>query len=314
MTIFNYSIPIEIIYVLAIIFAVLILSSTIFWILSKGKRSAFYKELVIRTNSWWYMTFGIAIVITAPSIVGTILIAYVSFVALREMLSIGRFRSADRTAMFVAYFAIPVQYYLAYNNYYHQFLYFIPLVMFIGLPVVLVMTGKTTLIGRSMSTIPTMLMLTVYILSHMVLLFNMDIPNFSAGAGGLILFLIMLTAFNDVFQFTWGKMLGGRKILPNISPNKTWTGFVGGVLTTAILGYLMRFLTPLLGYQAFLIGLAIGIMGFLGDSLISAIKRDLEIKDTDDIIPGHGGSMDRLDSILITTPVFYHLLNYFIEH
>lgn len=314
MTIFNYFIPIEIIYVLATVFSVLILSSIIFSIFSKGKKSAFFKELVIRTKSWWYMVFGIAIVITAPPIVGTILIAYVSFVALRETLSIGRLRSADRTALFVAYFAIPIQYYLAYNDYYHQFLYFIPLVMFIGLPVVLVMTGKTSLIGSSMSTIPTILMLTVYTLSHMVLLFNMNIPNFTAGAGGLILFLIMLTAFNDVFQFTWGKILGKRKILPTISPNKTWAGFVGGVLTTAVLGYLMRFLTPLLGYQAFLIGLAIGIMGFLGDSLISAIKRDLKIKDTDDIIPGHGGAMDRLDSIVLTTPVFYHLLSYFIEN
>ena len=63
--------------------------------------------------------------------------------------------------------------------------------------------------------------------------------------------------------------------------------------------------------EALLTGLAIGVMGFFGDSLISAIKRDLQLKDTDDLIPGHGGAMDRLDSIIITSPVYYHLLRFF---
>jgi len=313
MTIFNYNIPIEIIYVLAVIFGVLTFCSFFFWLFSKRKKSSFFKELITRTNSWWFMAIGIAVVITAPKIIGTLIIAYISFVALREMFSIGRFRDADRTALFIAYFAIPIQFYLAYYNFYHAFLYFIPLVMFIGLPFILVMTGKTKYIGRSMSTIPSLLILTVYMLSHMVLLFNIDIPDFTVGAGGLIIFLITLTAFNDVFQFTWGKLLGKRNILPNISPNKTWAGFIGGTLTTAALGYFLRFLTPLTGQEALLIALVIGLMGFVGDSIISAIKRDLQIKDTDDIIPGHGGAMDRLDSIVLTTPVFYHLLIYFIE-
>jgi phosphatidate cytidylyltransferase len=314
MNILGRDISIEIIYVLAIIFGVLIVCSVSFWAIARTRSTPLIKELIVRTRSWWYMAIGIAVVVTTPPIIGTVLIGYVSFVALREMLSIARFRTADRTAMFAAYFAIPVQFYLAYHLYYYQFLYFIPLIMFIGLPFILVMTGKTSMIGRSMSLIPTILLLTVYMISHIVLLFHVEVPGFDVGPGGLVIYLIMCTAFNDVFQFTWGKLLGKRKILPNVSPNKTWEGFIGGVLTTACLGYFLRFLTPLSGQEAFITGLAIGIMGFVGDSVVSAIKRDLEIKDTDDLIPGHGGAMDRLDSIVITAPVFYHFLRYFIEH
>lgn len=310
MKIFGYHIPIEIILVFAVIFSVLALCSFSFWVISKRRPSKLLNELATRTNSWWYIAIGITVMTTAPPIIGTILIGYVSFVALREMLSIVEFREVDRTALVVAYFAVPVQYYLAFNRYYAEFLYFIPLIMFIVLAVILVMTGKTNKIGRSMSLIPTILLLTVYTLSHIALLFKLEIPDFTLGAGGLILYLILLTAFNDVFQFIWGKLLGKRKILPNVSPNKTWEGFIGGVITTAFLGYLLRFLTPLAGLQALIMGLTIGIMGFIGDSMISAIKRDLGLKDTDDLIPGHGGAMDRLDSIIITAPIFYHTLTY----
>jgi phosphatidate cytidylyltransferase len=229
------------------------------------------------------------------------------------MLSISGYREDDRYALAASYLAIPLQYYLAYNMYYDQFQVFIPVFMFIGIALILVMTGKTYKVGRSMSLITSEILLTVYFLSHMALLFNVEIPNFSVGAGGLIIYLIMLTSFNDVFQFTWGKLLGKNKILPGVSPNKTWEGFIGGVLTTALLSYFIRILTPLTGIQSIVMGLAIAIFGFIGDSLISAVKRDLQIKDTDDLIPGHGGAMDRLDSIIITTPVFYHLLMFFIN-
>ena len=186
--------------------------------------------------------------------------------------------------------------------------------MFISVSVILVLTGETNRIGRSMAIIPTTLMLTVYMPSHMVLLYHVSVPGFTVGAGGLIIFLIMITAFNDIFQFTWGKLLGKRKILPKISPNKTWVGFIGGVFTSGVLGGALSFLTPLDYINCFYIGLSLSIIGFIGDSIISAVKRDLKIKDTDDLIPGHGGAMDRLDSIVLTTPTFYYLLIFFIEN
>lgn len=314
MDIFGYYIPIELLFILCAVFGVLIICSSIFGIISRKNKSDSISELVVRTNSWWKMAIGITVVATAPAIIGTIVLAYVVFVALREMLSIIPLRTADRTVLVASYIAIPIQFYLAYKNYYYLFQIFIPLVMFISVSVILVLTGETNRIGRSMAIIPTTLMLTVYMPSHMVLLFHVSVPGFTVGAGGLIIFLIMITAFNDIFQFTWGKLLGKRKILPRISPNKTWVGFIGGVFTSGVLGGALSFLTPLDYINCFYIGLSLSIIGFIGDSIISAVKRDLKIKDTDDLIPGHGGAMDRLDSIVLTTPTFYHLLIFFIEN
>ena len=314
MDIFGYYIPIELLIILCAVFGVLIICSSIFGIISRKNKSDSISELVVRTNSWWKMAIGITVVATAPAIIGTIVLAYVVFVALREMLSIIPLRTADRTVLVASYIAIPIQFYLAYKNYYYLFQIFIPLVMFISVSVILVLTGETNRIGRSMAIIPTTLMLTVYMPSHMVLLFHVSVPGFTVGAGGLIIFLIMITAFNDIFQFIWGKLLGKRKILPRISPNKTWVGFIGGVFTSGVLGGALSFLTPLDYINCFYIGLSLSIIGFIGDSIISAVKRDLKIKDTDDLIPGHGGAMDRLDSIVLTTPTFYHLLIFFIEN
>ena len=314
MDIFGYYIPIELIFILCAVFGVLIICSSIFGIISRKNKSDSISELVVRTNSWWKMAIGITVVATAPAIIGTIVLAYVVFVALREMLSIIPLRTADRTVLVASYIAIPIQFYLAYKNYYYLFQIFIPLVMFISVSVILVLTGETNRIGRSMAIIPTTLMLTVYMPSHMVLLFHVSVPGFTVGAGGLIIFLIMITAFNDIFQFIWGKLLGKRKILPRISPYKTWVGFIGGVFTSGVLGGALSFLTPLDYINCFYIGLSLSIIGFIGDSIISAVKRDLKIKDTDDLIPGHGGAMDRLDSIVLTTPTFYHLLLFFIEN
>ena len=244
MDIFGYYIPIELIFILCAVFGVLIICSSIFGIISRKNKSDSISELVVRTNSWWKMAIGITVVATAPAIIGTIVLAYVVFVALREMLSIIPLRTADRTVLVASYIAIPIQFYLAYKNYYYLFQIFIPLVMFISVSVILVLTGETNRIGRSMAIIPTTLMLTVYMPSHMVLLFHVSVPGFTVGAGGLIIFLIMITAFNDIFQFTWGKLLGKRKILPRISPNKTWVGFIGGVFTSGVLGGALSFLTP----------------------------------------------------------------------
>ena len=308
MSIYGYHIPTNVLVALLIIFSVLVTCTIAFGILNKVKKSKLSTELLTRVISWWWIAGGVAVIVAAPKVFGTVIIAYISFVALREMFSIGIFRESDRTAMFFAYFAIPIQFYLAYNNYYAQFLYFIPLYMFIGVPFILVLTGQTEKIGRSMSVIPTILIQTVYLLSHLVLFYNIEIEGYESGPGGLLIFLLMITAFNDVFQFTWGKLFGRHKILPKVSPNKTVEGFLGGVISSAGLGYFMYFLTPLEPWQALVTGVILSIMGFIGDAIVSAIKRDLGIKDTGNIVPGHGGALDRLDSILITTPIFYHLL------
>tara|TARA_Y100001936_G_scaffold251268_1_gene306648 strand:+ start:5509 stop:6003 length:495 start_codon:yes stop_codon:yes gene_type:complete len=156
-------------------------------------------------------------------------------------------------------------------------------------------------------------MITVFNLSHAAYFLSLPtIDKPGTGSVGLLLFLIILTQFNDVAQFVWGKSIGGKKIIPSVSPGKTWAGFIGGVITTAFAGYLLApYLTPIVGWHQFVAGAVIAIAGFLGDITVSAIKRDLGVKDFSSFIPGHGGVLDRVDSLTVSAPVFFHLVFYF---
>ena len=155
------------------------------------------------------------------------------------------------------------------------------------------------------------LMLTVFGLSHMAYLLSLpDIAGFKPGGRGLLLFLVFLTEINDVMQFTWGKLLGKHKIVPKVSPNKTWEGFIGGLICTTGIGYLLKFLTPLNTPQVLFVSFMIALAGFIGDIVMSSIKRDIGVKDTGTAIPGHGGILDRIDSLAYTAPTFFHLVYY----
>lgn len=126
-----------------------------------------------------------------------------------------------------------------------------------------------------------------------------------------LFFLIFLTQFNDVAQFTWGKLFGRHKVVPSVSPNKTVEGLLGGVATTTLLGWAIApYLTPLGMPMSLLAGTMIGLAGFVGDVVISAVKRDIGVKDSGRLIPGHGGIMDRIDSLTFTAPLFFHFIYY----
>ncbi|MFY7990938.1 MAG: phosphatidate cytidylyltransferase, partial [Fluviicola sp.] len=189
------------------------------------------------------------------------------------------------------------------------FLTFIPIFMHLWIPFMLVIKGETKDIGRSMSVLPTQLMLTVFGVSHLAFLLSLpEFDGLKAGGRGLLLFVVFITEMNDVFQFTWGKLFGKLKVMPTISPNKTWEGLIGGVVTTTIVGYYLRFLTPFSEIEALVICFSVAVTGFIGDVVVSAVKRDIGLKDTGDIIPGHGGILDRIDSLALTAPVFFHIV------
>ena len=117
---------------------------------------------------------------------------------------------------------------------------------------------------------------------------------------------------NDVAAFCSGKLIGGRKIIPSVSPNKTWAGFVGGVVTTTVLGAVLGpWLTPMRAEHGALAGFGIGLFGFFGDATLSAVKRDLGVKDAGSIIPGHGGVLDRVNSLMFTAPLFFHFTRFY---
>jgi phosphatidate cytidylyltransferase len=201
---------------------------------------------------------------------------------------------------------------LAYAGWYGAFIIFIPVVMFLLLPLRLVLKGDTTGIVKSMATLQWILMLTVFGISHIAYLLSLPkLEGFDAGGRGLMLFVVFLTEINDVMQLMWGKLFGKHKIIPKVSPNKTWEGFVGGIITTTAIGYFLAFLTPLVGWQVIFVSFLVAIAGFFGDIVMSSIKRDIGVKDTGSAIPGHGGILDRIDSLAYTAPTFFHLVYFF---
>lgn len=270
-----------------------------------------YKELVLRTRSWWWMIALILGALLLGAKVTTIFFGFISFLALKEFFSITPLRTVDRRLVFWAYLAIPFQFYFAYIQWYGMFIIFIPVYMFLFLPFRSVLIGETTGFIRANAIIQWSLMLCVFGFSHIAFLANIDRVNPNAGFAGLILYLLFTTQFNDVSQYVSGKCFGKRKIIPKVSPNKTWGGFIGGfIVTTLLSAFLAPFLTILTMQQGIIAGMLIAISGFVGDVVLSSVKRDLRIKDSGSLIPGHGGILDRVDSLMYATPIFFHYFYY----
>ena len=294
---------------------VLLLATLLVWLIAATNRDQDYAELKLRTRSWWIMVGIFAGAMLLSPLASVVLFAFVSFLALKEYLSLIPTRRADRRVMFWAYLAIPLHYYWVGMAWYGMFIIFIPVYMFLLLPLRMVIIGETEGFLRAMGSLHWGLMTTVFSLSHMAFLLVLPLDKNPAGGGaGLMLYLVFLTQFNDVAQYTWGKLFGKHKVIPKVSPNKTWEGLLGGILTTLVLAVLIApYLTPFSHRDAAGAGFIIGVFGFIGDVTISALKRDLGVKDSGSLLPGHGGMLDRIDSLTYTAPLFFHYV-YFLHY
>jgi phosphatidate cytidylyltransferase len=294
------------------VFAVLAVASIAVAALRRAKPRSDFSELTNRVKAWWVMVIVFSLALLLHRTVSLVFFALLSFLALKEYLSLIPTRRADRRVLFWAYLAIPSQYYWIWDRWYGLFIIWIPVYVFLFLPMRMVLIGETKGFLRAAGTVQWGLMMTVFAVSHVAFLLVMD-PTINPQGGGpaLVLYLVLLTEFNDVAQFLWGKALGRHKAVPTVSPGKTIEGLLGGVVTTLVLAWLLApWLTPLGPRQALIAGTIIGLGGFIGDVVISAVKRDLGVKDSGTLLPGHGGILDRLDSLTYTAPLFFHYLRY----
>jgi len=305
--------PANVVYFTAGIYALLALATIVVLVLRWRNPGERYAELMARTDSWWWMIGAFTLAILLNQTVAIVFLALIAYLALKEYLSLVPTRRIDREVLLFAYLAIPIQFYWAAIDWYNMFIVFIPVWMFLFFPALMALRGQTQGFLRAVGTLSWGLMMTVYTLSHMAwLLVSGDHINPLAGGVGLLFFLVVLTQFNDVAQYCWGKPLGRHKVTPNVSPKKTWEGLIGGIATTTLVaGLVGPYLTPMDWRWSALAGLTLGISGFLGDITMSAMKRDLGVKDTGGLIPGHGGILDRVDSLTYAAPVFVHFIRYF---
>ncbi|KES11309.1 putative CDP-diglyceride synthetase/phosphatidate cytidylyltransferase [Snodgrassella alvi SCGC AB-598-O11] len=296
---------------LLVIFSLLLLATVINGLLVCLKPDKDWHELTLRIRTWWIIIILFSLALISPSWLGICFFALVSFMALKEYLTLVPARHVDRMPILWMFITIPINYWLIGSNWYGFFIIFIPVYMFLFLPARMVITGDTKHFLRTVSQLQWGLMTTVFAFSHVASL--LVLPNDHQQTGALlVLFLVGLTEFNDITQYLWGKSLGKIKITPKVSPNKTLAGLLGGIASTTIAAMLLGpILTPLSWEMSLIAGLIISISGFCGDIVMSAIKRDIGIKDSGTILPGHGGILDRLDSLIFTAPVFFHFVRYF---
>lgn len=298
---------------LSVIYGILIFATIFIRVLKIRRREKDYSELFKRVNSWWVIITLFSLAIVANRSLSILFFAFVSFLALREYLTLAPKRKGDTRVFLWCFLSIPLQYYWVNASWYNMFIIFVPVYMFLLVPMRMMIIGDTNNFLRTAGIYHWGLMCTVYCLGH--LSFFHAFPNSVnpvAGAPGFIVFMVALTQFNDVSQYVWGKAFGRHKITPTVSPNKTWEGFVGGMLTTMLATwFLAPVLTPIEGWHRILAGFIFSAGGFVGDVVISAVKRDIGVKDSGTLLPGHGGILDRVDSLTYTAPLFFHFVKYF---
>lgn len=296
------------------VFVVLVLATSIAeWLRwrARGRANATIANLSARIRAWWVMAalVGLSFWIGHAGVIA--LFALVSLFALREFITLTPTRRSDYYALLLAfYLVLPLQYWLVYTDWYGLYTLLIPVYAFLLLPILSTNGGDTTRYLERAAKVQWGLMISVFCISHVPALLNLRIPGYEGRNLLLIAFLVIVVQSSDVLQYVWGKLAGRRLIAPRLSPSKTVEGFVGGVASATALGAGLWWITPFNPWQAAALSLVINLMGFYGGLVMSAIKRDRGIKDWGHMIEGHGGVLDRLDSVCFAAPVFFHLIRY----
>jgi phosphatidate cytidylyltransferase len=270
------------------------------------------ENLVARVNAWWIMSAFIGGALLGGERATLILFGFASFFALREFITLTPTRRGDHRVLFWAFFIItPLHYWTVASHWYGLFTILIPVYAFLFIPMRNALAGDTANFLERTSKIQWGLMVAVYFASYAPALHLLEIPGYEGRCSFLIFFLFFVVQISDVLQYTWGKLCGHRKIAPLVSPGKTLGGLVGGGLSACAAGASLWWITPFTPLQAAGMSAVIVLMGFFGGLVMSAVKRDRGIKDYGDLIPGHGGIMDRIDSLCFAAPVFFHLVRYY---
>jgi phosphatidate cytidylyltransferase len=265
-----------------------------------------------RIRAWWVMVGVFAVAFLAGPIATLLLFASMSFFALREFVTLTPSKPADHLALSLCFFVlIPLQYALIGYDWYGLFAILIPVYAFLILPAVTALAGDPDSFLERSAKLQWAVMVTVYCVSHTPALLLLHIPGYEGQDALLIFFLLLVTQLSDVLQYVFGKLFGRTLLAPTVSPSKTVEGLIGGGLAATAVGGAMYWITPFSPLEALGMSFVIVVMGFLGGLALSAVKRSLGVKDWGAMIEGHGGMLDRVDSLSFAAPVFFHLTRYF---
>jgi phosphatidate cytidylyltransferase len=294
--------------------ALLLIASLVGFLLKRRTHepSPTIDNLNARITAWWVMVLVIGGAFLLGHVAVILLFALVSFYALREFITLTPTRQSDYWPLLAAFYVVlPVQYLLIGYSWYGLFSIFIPVYVFLLLPILASLGGDTTRFLERASKVQWGLMIAVFCISHVPALLTLQIAGYEGRNLLLIAWLVLVVQLSDVLQYVCGKLAGKRKIAPLLSPSKTEEGFVGGVALATLVGALLWWITPFSFWQALGLALVVNLLGFFGGLVMSAIKRDRGVKDWGHMIEGHGGMLDRLDSVCFAAPIFFHLVRYY---
>ena len=298
------------------VLALLVVASLAGWVLSRritsGTGRATVENINARIRAWWVMAVLFMLSVATGTLGSILLFSFISFLALREFVTLAPTRPGDHRTLFWCFFVVtPLQYYLIWIGWYGLFSILIPVYVSIFVAIRTALAGDTERFLERTATTQWGLVICVYFVSYVPALLMLRIPAYEHQNAKLMFFLVLVVQLSDILQYVWGKSIGDRRIAPSISPNKTWAGLVGGTVSATAVGTAIWWATPFGPGQAAVMAFVATIMGFSGGLIMSAIKRDRGVKDYGSLIDGHGGVLDRIDSLCFAAPVFFHLTRFF---
>lgn len=292
---------------LELVFAALLAVHLVYFFLSRLQPAKNYSTMAMRIHTWWGMFVILCCATLFSPLVSLLSLVVLTFFALREYFAMIKTRKADRRLHLWAYLSIPIQYYWIYTDWYGMFIVFLPIYVFLFLPLPRLLSKGTSGFVRNVSSVQWGLMLMVFGLSHLAY-FPFNSPEFGPG---LVLYLVVLTQLNDAVHYLASLYAGKRRVVPTANPYLTWEGFaIAFVFTSLTSSLICSYLTPFSPRLGLLSGMIISVCGFFGGLTVSALKRDLLTRDDGRPVAAGRSYLSQIDSLTYTSPIFFHLIRF----
>lgn len=309
-------------WLLGITIGLLVIANAIGFFLAKQPETivnpAVVKAFNLRIRAWWMMFAILVMGIILGNTTTVVMFGLTSFWALREFITMTPTRRGDHRTLFWVFVVVtPLQFVLVGFGVSQLYSIVIPVYASLFIFARIAFSDDPKRFLERSAKIQAGLLICVYALSHAPAILALQLTTADANGTrvdweqnrnpGLLFYFVLLVQLSEVFQYTWSRLLGKRVIAPTINASRTWEGFMGGVLTSALVGGLLWKVTPFAIWESSLVALSISVMGFAGSMTMSAIKRDRGVRDYGTLVQGHAGVLDRIDSLCFAAPIFFHL-------
>ncbi|MEZ4736694.1 MAG: phosphatidate cytidylyltransferase [Caldilineaceae bacterium] len=291
------------------VIALLALTTLGYWLLLWFRPSPSLPKIGSRIAFLWVMTSFFVLAILYSFKILILYIWFIAFLALKEFFSMTPTRRTDRRVLFWAYLSLPIQFILILLERRNAFIMYVPIHVFMVLPIVMILISEPRGFLRAWSTIGWSIITTVYSLGYLAYLLVLPVASKpTVGGSGLFLFLVGLAQLSHAAQFVFGRLFPDPRLSLKVSKTRNWASLLGSILVTTPVAWLAApWLTPFTPGEALVMGVIIAMGAFVGYIILSAVKTDLQIKDRGTMTPGHGGVLNRIDTFIYTAPLFFYL-------